>query len=268
MIAIGLICLAGFVPIPLTVLAPVEVAARDAFMIAAPIEGVIEEVHVSPNTHVKKGELLLSYNALDFKNRSELAIRNMAIASARYKRASQSSFGGGDGRRELAITKTEYELAAEEKSFAEAQLELVEIKSPRDGVILFSSKDDWVGRPVAIGERIMRVADPKLTEFKIKLAVSDSIILNHETTARIFLDSDPLNPLPARITVKSYTAEKTSQEPLAFPLTAQLEDKNGDNNKSPRIGLRGTAQISGEKVPLIFNLFRKPLSAIRQYLGI
>jgi len=263
-----LLFLAGFIPVPLTVLAPVEIVALNAFVVAAPIEGVIEEVHIAPNAQVNKGDLLLSYNSLDFKNRLEITNRNMGIANARYNRARQSAFGSGDGRRELAITQAEYELAVEEKRFAKEQLDLVDIKSPRDGVVLFSNKDDWIGKPVVVGERIMRVANPNQIEFKIKVPASDSIILRQETTARIFLDSDPLNPLDVKITVKSYTAEKSAGDPLAFPMKAKLVDETNTNPHNLRIGLRGTAQISGENVPLAFNLFRKPLSAIRQYLGI
>jgi hypothetical protein len=37
--------------------------------------------------------------------------------------------------------------------------------------------------------------------------------------------------------------------------------------KLPRIGHRGTAQLIGEWVPLGFYLFRRPIAAARQYLG-
>jgi hypothetical protein len=37
--------------------------------------------------------------------------------------------------------------------------------------------------------------------------------------------------------------------------------------KTERIGLRGTAQISGEQVSLGFYLFRRPIAGLRQYLG-
>ena len=263
-----LLFMMGFIPVPLTVLAPVEIVARDAFVIAAPIQGVVEEVHILPNSQVNKGDLLISYNALDFKNRLEIANRNMAIANARYKRASQSAFGSGDGRRDLAITKAEYELAIEEKRFAKEQLDLVELKSPIEGLVLFSTKDDWIGKPVVVGERIMRIANPENVEFKIKVSASDAIILGQEVTARIFLDSDPLSPFDVKITSKSYRAEKSTGDPLTFPMIARVVDKSNQENHKLRIGLRGTAQISGDTVPLAFNIFRKPLSAIRQYFGV
>ena len=42
----------------------------------------------------------------------------------------------------------------------------------------------------------------------------------------------------------------------------------GDENKLPRIGLRGTAKVYGSKVSLFYYLFRKPITFMRQLIGI
>ncbi len=258
---------AGFIPVPLTVLAPVEIVARDPVMVAAPLEGVIEEVLVEPNSEVKKGDLLFRYNATNLKSRFELAQRSVAVASARFQRASQSSFGSGDGRRELAITQAEYEVAVAERDFAAVRFAMTRVTAAAGGVVLFTSRQDWTGKPVVTGERVMRLADPGRSEFRIDLAVSDSIMLEADAKVRIFLDSDPLNPVDARIIRLSYQATKSEQEMMVFPLVATLVPEH-ENNAPLRIGLRGTAQVYGQSVPLAFNLFRKPISAIRQFLGI
>lgn len=36
----------------------------------------------------------------------------------------------------------------------------------------------------------------------------------------------------------------------------------------PRIGLRGTAKIYGDRVALIYYLLRRPLAAARQFFGV
>ena len=66
----------------------------------------------------------------------------------------------------------------------------------------------------------------------------------------VFLDSDPLNVIPAKVSKFSYEPELTSESTLAYRVTAEiLTAKN-----SPRIGLRGTAKIFGEEVRLFFIL--------------
>ena len=39
-----------------------------------------------------------------------------------------------------------------------------------------------------------------------------------------------------------------------------------DPGAVPRIGLRGTAQLQGERVPLAWQLLRRPIGAARQFL--
>ena len=51
---------------------------------------------------------------------------------------------------------------------------------------------------------------------------------------------------------------------LAFALRARFED----GEAMPRIGLRGTAKVYGERSSLFMFLFRRPLSALRQGLGL
>ena len=43
------------IPVPMTALAPAEVTAADMVVIAAPIDGVVGELPVAPNSQVKKG---------------------------------------------------------------------------------------------------------------------------------------------------------------------------------------------------------------------
>ena len=265
-LVVCILILIGCIPVRLTVLAPVEVVAQDANVVAAPINGVIDEIIVSPNSRVNRGDLLFKYNPIDLENRYEIALRNMEVAKARFQRATQSAYSRGDGLRELTVTKAEYEVALAEQEFAKAQKARMEVYAPSSGVVLFSGEEDWVGKPVVIGERIMRLADPGKTEFKISVAASDSVILDDNFDVRVFLNADPLNPVSADVTRKSYTAERDSNEHYSYPVLADISENTTSNQM--RIGLRGTAQLSGRKVALAFNLFRKPLSAIRQYLGI
>jgi len=63
----------------------------------------------------------------------------------------------------------------------------------------------------------------------------------------------------------SYHATPTASQVLAYKVSVAL---NEAEDEIPRIGLQGTAQLYGNYVPLAFFLFRRPLSAVRQYLGI
>ena len=80
----------------------------------------------------------------------------------------------------------------------------------------------------------------------------------------MFLNIDPTHPLDAQLRQTSYEAEVTPDDILAFRLKASFDE----GTQLPRIGLKGTAKIYGNQVPLIYYLMRRPISAVRQTLGI
>lgn len=253
-----------FVPVPLTVLASAKVVAHKPETVTAPLSGVIKMVHLPPNSVVKAGDLLFSYDKTELQNRVDLAVQNIAVAEARLHRANQDAFGSGEGRRELAVARAELDLALAEGAAARRRLALADVRASGPGVLLFSDIEDWTGRPVNTGERVMRIADPASTAFSIDLETSDTIILSEEASAKVFLDARPLSPVTADIESRPYEPELSETGILSFPIRA-LPPADGDDHL--RIGQRGTAQLYGSRVPLWFLLFRKPLAFVRQKTG-
>lgn len=110
----------------------------------------------------------------------------------------------------------------------------------------------------------MEVADPDRMQLRIDVPVADAIAVSKGAKVRAFLDSDPLNPASASVVAASFEARMIEGDVLAYRIYAALD--GAPHNM--RLGIRGTAQISGEKVPLAYYLFRKPISVIRQRLGL
>ncbi len=259
------IAAAGFLPIPLTVLAPAEVTASNPVVVAAPMDAVLEKVEVQPNTLVKKGQLLFRFNDTDLRNRFDVAGQSVRVAEARYLQVQRNSFSDPSAKRDLAIALSELKLKAAEYDYAKELLALSEVHAPKPGLVIFSDIDDLTGKPVSTGERIMRIADPANVELVIDLSVADSIVLEDQARVRLFMDSAPLHPVEAELETASYHARPDKDGVLSYRVVAKFS--NQDEVVIPRIGLRGTAQIHGEEVPLAFFIFRKPLSVIRQWIG-
>lgn len=269
-IALGLLVLTTlFIPVPMSVLAPLEIVAQNPQIIAAPLNGVIDKIQITPGAHVIPGQLLVSYIKTDFENDLKNASEEADVVRTKYLRASQNSFGQGEGRRELSEIRGELELAQSKLQFSRQQLARSEIRADREGIALLGDTDDWIGRPVKTGERILEIADPKKTEANILLPLSESIVLAQAKSATLFLDSQPLNPLAAKIIRRSFHAQMQPNQTMAYPLIARFgEDLPSTTQYSPRIGVRGTAKLNGAPSRLGFVLFRKPIAAMRQYLGI
>ncbi len=256
---------AGFIPVPLTAIAPMEVVAEKTTMISAGINGVVEEVLVEPNTVVSEGDVLFTYNTDEVVNAYHVAEREVAVAEARALRARQAAVASAEAKAEVAITMAELEVARAERDYALAQTEKLTVRAPADGIALFGDKREWLGRPVQIGERVMEIAAPGAIQFEVELAVDDAIVLDEGAHVRIFLDTDPLNAVDAKLIRGAYQAEPVDEGRLAYKLTAAPIEP-GD--ELPRIGIRGSAQVFGADAPLALFLFRRPFAAIRQQFGL
>lgn len=98
------------------------------------------------------------------------------------------------------------------------------------------------------------------------LPVSDAIFLEENAIVKAFFDNDPTNSWDGRVKYISFKPELTEQNILSYRIIADFKDIN-ENGYLPSIGLRGTAKIYSKNVSLFFYLFRKPITATRQWIG-
>lgn len=263
-IAVSVAALLGaFVPVPMSTLAPAEIVAAQPALVTAPIDGVIADVLVAPGAWVEKGTPIVRFVDVKLRSDAELARRNKNVAEARHFKVMQSAISTQKDMADLATTKAELDVAVAELAYAEEMLRRAEIRAERSGLLIYSAKSDWLGKPVATGERLMEIGDPARTEIKIELPVSDAIVLQAGSRVSLFLDGDPLRAIAGSIERTSYRPTPTAEQQLAFRLHAKLTD-----GEQRRIGSRGVARVDGESVSLWLYLLRRPISAVRQRLGL
>lgn len=253
-----------FVPIRLSTLAPVEVVAKDPTIVSAPIDGVIADIYLLPNTPVREGDTIFVFEDTNLRSEYEVAEKTLEVAIAEFRKASQGAFSDARSQADVALLKAQVELREAERDYAKDLLDRVLVKAPRTGLLIYTDKSDWVGKPVVLGERIMEVADPGQIELRIDLPVDDAIVLSEGAQVDVFLDVDPLTSVSANLTHASYHAEPTPDQILAYRVRADFEA----TEPAVRIGLQGTAKIYGEKVKLFFFLFRRVISTARQMVGL
>ena len=252
------------IPVPMSTLAPAKIVAKDPLIVSAPIDGVIAEIFVLPNSLVSEGQVLFTYEDTTFRSEYEVAERNLDVAMAQYRRAAQGSFVEAEQKADVPLLKAEVELRETERNYAHERLTKIEVKAEQAGLLLYTDKSDWIGKPVVVGQRIMELANPQRLEVRIDLAVEDAIVLREGASATLFLNANPFSSVPATVSHASYHAEVLPNNKLAYHLTAQLEQGSSEF----RIGWQGSAKIYGERVMLFTYLFRRPISAIRPWIGL
>lgn len=252
------------IPVRISALAPVEVVAKDPLIVSAPMDGVISEIVVPPNTMVSIGTLLFKYEDTGLRNKYEITEKTLAVALAEFRKASQQAFGDPQSNAEVALLKAQVELNRSEARYAFELLNQVEVKANKNGLLIYTDKSDWVGKPVQVGEQVMQIADQENIKLRINLPVDDAIFLVEGAELKVFLDVDPLNSLEGVVTHASYEASLTPEGVLAYTIDAEFSD----SGIRKRIGLQGTAKLYEERVSLFYYLFRRPISAVRQFIGV
>ncbi|MFT5350991.1 MAG: hypothetical protein ACI9MF_001810 [Gammaproteobacteria bacterium] len=252
------------IPVRISALAPVEIVAKEPAIVSAPMSGVIADIMVPPNVMVSKDRLLFKYEDTDLRNKYQVAEKTLAVAVAEFHKASQEAFRDPLSNAKVALLKAQVELSRAESKYAMDMLDQVEVKASKHGLLIYTDKSDWVGRPVQIGEQIMQIADPGKIKLRINLPVADAIFLVEGAEVKIFLDVDPLKSISGHVTHTSYEATLTPEGTLAYRIDAEFSE----SDIQKRIGLQGTAKLYEKRVSLFYYLFRRPISALRQFVGI
>lgn len=263
-LAVGLVVLAAaFFPIRQSVLAEAEVIPRKPNLVRAPLDGVVETFFVQPNETVGVNQKLFSLDMTQLRSRLTVAEETRDIAKTDYLQTTQQAMLDPTVKAKLAGLKSKWEQQAAEADYVRSLLERCVVKAGRAGVTVFDDPNDWLGRPVTQGEKILAVADPKAVELEIRLPMEDLIDLKTGGEVLFFSNVTPHRPLEAHLSYFSYRAGPTPAGVMAYRLKAEFSD----GAELPRLGYRGAAKLYGSRRPFILWLLRKPLRTVRLWLA-
>lgn len=249
-------------PLRQSVVVPASVSPRNPVVVAAPINGVVREVLVAPNQEVAQGTPLFSFDNTDIDSRVDVARKALDVSRAEYLKNTQLAYTCDECRARMPVLRAQVAQKDAELQQALAQQERAVVRADINGTAVFQDRNDLLGRPVSIGQRVMLLAEPEDSWLELKLPVEDAITLERGADVRFFLNVDPLAAYDATLVQTSYEAENTPQQMLAYTLMAEFAA-----GEKPRLGLKGVARVYGGRVPLIYYVLRRPLAMTRQRLG-
>jgi biotin carboxyl carrier protein len=255
--------LAAVVPVRLTVLAPGELVPKAPSAIRAPLEGTVDRFFVTPNQRVKKDQPLLQLDLTALRSRHSVAMQELTTAEAEYRQSAQQAVFDPRSKAQLAALQGRISERKTEVGFLESQLTRAQIVAPRDGMVLVDDPSEWIGKPVATGEKVMTIADEYDVEVEAWLAPADLIDLPAQTRVKLYLNAAPLDPVAAKLLYAAHEAIARPDGSYAYRLRAEVEP----GQARQRVGLKGTVRVSGGYVPLVYWVLRRPLAVLRPYVG-
>ncbi|AWK89824.1 secretion protein HylD (plasmid) [Azospirillum thermophilum] len=264
LLVLAALAVLAVVPVRLTVLAPAEIVPLDPFIVRSPLDGVIDHLTVVPNQRVRADEPLFEFDRTTIGNKLLVAEKTLETVRAEYRQRAQQALFDEASKAQLAVLRGQV---------AEKELEVEYLRkldgrsimaAPRDGVVLFDDPAEWIGRPVVTGERVMVVAVEGEVEVEAWLSPANAVDLEQGAPVTVYLNADPLSPVSAHLRSVAHEAARRPDGTYAYRVRATLAQAQA----AARTGLKGTAKLEGEKVPLVYWVLRRPLADARAWLGV
>ena len=254
-----------FVKVPLRIVAPCEVIPEQPLVVSASLDEVIDEILVKPGQSVKKDQVLFAYEKSSILEELQVARKKLSKTKATYTKVqTMAAKGNEEARRNLVTLALEIEMGEIELSRMQEKADKLSAKAPGTGEIMMKDPNTWKGKPVRIGEQVMMIVSSKNTKVKIWIPENDNVLLNQDKEMKIILN---INPGTTRNAKLEYISSFTQPSPLGVNSFIAEAQWSKSSNANVKLGLKGTAILYGNDVPVIYWICRKPWLSFRKTVG-
>lgn len=262
-IALAVLFFIGLIPTKMSVNAPGEIISLRSSVVATPIEGVVKNFKTKPNELVKKGDVLFELDAEILKSKLEIIKSEYSAAYTDFISAQQKALISDDSKAEVAMLEAKVLEKKSELAQAEKALEYAYVKAEEDGFFIYSDENDWVGKPVVVGEKIGQLAAKDGLGVKIYLPADNAVEFKKGNEVSVSLNIAPLSTIDGELDTISFVASLSPDNIVSYKLRAKIEA-----NDIAKIGYRANVRIFGDRYPIIYQILRRPIGVARSWLGI
>lgn len=252
-----------FLPVRQTITAPAEIVAREADIITAPYDGMIDKIVVDPGDSIEEGQVVAVMEEGALRSQVDLAQQALVTAEASLARLQREALGSADKKADMNSLQAEISEKKIEYNYAVTMLERMDIKASRSGYAVFADARKMQGKPVRTGEAIMMIADPEDSELLVRVPLDNLVPVHPGAGVEFYMNVAPIFGHDAVLKSIGYQASVDPDGMLTYKLRAKIIDRD-----DLRIGWQGTARIQGNWTILSYALFRRPLAVFRHLTGI
>jgi RND family efflux transporter MFP subunit len=236
-IAIGLVAAAAatiFVPVSYHVGAPARLEGSVQRIVAAPIDGFLEQVNVRPGDRVRANDVIAELSLRDLQ--AERAKRQSELAQ--HENLYGAALARAD-RTQLVIHHAKAAEAQAQLTLVEHQMQRARIRAPFDGVVIKGDLSQSLGAPVQRGEVLMTLAPDERFRLIIEVDERDIARVRPGQPGRLALAATPGETLAFRVS-RILPVAVAGDGRNFFEVEALIDDEGN----ALRPGLRGVAKIA------------------------
>lgn len=244
-----------------TVSATGTISAVNSVEISSRVTGLITEVRVKENDHVKAGQVLVVLDDTTLRAQVAQYQAQLANYAANYERSKKLTAVGGQSVQQLDSDHTNYLVAQSTYNNYASQLEHYIIKAPIDGIVI--GKPTPAGQTVAQGisspQVIMTIAD--MSQMQINVQVDETDIGKVKAGQRVSFTVDAYTDktFTGRVTSISKDATTTSNV-VYYPVYVDIDSSEG--LLYPTMTARITITVGESENALVV-----PMSAVKEENG-
>ena len=243
-------------PFHLRVHAPVILEPSLRRFIAAPFDSILKKVHVEAGTIVQKGTLLAELDGKEVRER--IAEIEAQAAAANLQSASDLAGSRFD---DSALSALQAQRAGHELEVLRQREKDLQILSPISGVVIQGDLEREEGAALKLGRSIMEVAPLETMVAEVALREEDAAFVHPGQKVVVRLNALPSGDVRAVIKKVNPRAETRDGRNI---FVAEAEIPNPDGEFRP--GMKGSAVVVADRLPLFWILFRKPWNTLRSWL--
>jgi len=262
--ALALLLILLSLRVSLRVVAPCEVVPKNPILITAPLEDIIAQVDVKPGQHVKKGEVLFEYDKRIVAENLKAAEEQVNVAQLDLNRAKTLALKDDRSFAEISVLAAKLKKEQINLELAKYHQSQLTVTSPEDGVVMLEDPEEWRGKPVHIGERVLMITNPDQTKIRIWIPENDNVVLDPNQEIKIILNIDPEKNRTALLSYIANASTVNEKHLPSFVAEAYWTTEPTD----VKMGLKGTAILYGQKVSVFYWIARKPWGYLRTLVGL
>jgi RND family efflux transporter MFP subunit len=224
---------ATFVPVSYNVGAPARLEGSVQRIVAAPIDGFLDQVNVRPGDRVRANDVVAELAMRDLQ--AERAKRQSELAQ--HENLYGAALARAD-RTQLVIHHAKAAEAQAQLALVEHQLQRARIRAPFDGVVIKGDLSQSLGAPVQRGEVLMTLAPDERFRVIIEVDERDIARVRPGQHGRLALAATPGERLAFRVS-RILPVAVAADGRNFFEVEAVFDDEGN----ALRPGLRGVAKI-------------------------
>lgn len=244
-------------PLPFRVGCQCELQPVVRQFVASPFDGSLEECFVEPGQEVKAGDMLARMDDREIT-------WEMAGIDAERQQASTERDSHLVKQDIAAAEMSRYDLdrLALRQRLLKHRSEVLEIRSPIDGVVVSGDLKKSEGRPLASGDQLFEIAPLDRILVEVNIAESEVRHVAVGQPVEVWLNAFPGDSWEGQLLRIHPRSEIREQEHV---FVAEVELQNDDRLFRP--GMRGTARISAGLEPAGWILLHRPWEAFLMKTG-